>query len=181
MSRRSWIPVCRSPLQLPGPPALGVPRLPALPMACLLACLLSGACGCSDEGDAAAGEALQRARDSFYAAIEAGDVEARIALFTEDALMLPNHGRTLSGKEQIATMLRAGGDYIFRLRNLSTIDLQLEGDLACAINEYEYAWFARGDEPQWHRTKNVHVWRRERDGGWRLHADLWNSSEPWTP
>jgi hypothetical protein len=29
--------------------------------------------------------------DAFYYAIEAGDAEARIALFGDDAIMMPNH------------------------------------------------------------------------------------------
>ena len=46
------------------------------------------------------------------------------------------------------------------------------------MNSYFYTYHTEGAEPQWHQTKNVHIWRRDPGGGWKLHVDIWNSDVP---
>jgi ketosteroid isomerase-like protein len=55
--------------------------------------------------------------------------------------------------------------------------MHISGDAAYTINDYYYTYHAEGDEPVWRKTKNIHIWRRQADGFWKLHADIWNSSE----
>ncbi|MCK4410429.1 MAG: hypothetical protein KAW67_10095 [Candidatus Eisenbacteria sp.] len=43
------------------------------------------------------------------------------------------------------------------------------------MNSYHYTWHAPDDEPQWHKTNNVHVWARDVEGAWKLRVDAWNS------
>ena len=121
---------------------------------------------------------LQKATDAFYTAVETDDVEARIALFSDDAIMMPNHWTRTEGREAIAAALRSGEGWVFRLRNRTVVDRHVAGDLAYVANAYEYTWHRDDDPPQWHRTKNVHIWRRDADGAWKLHLDIWNSDAP---
>jgi ketosteroid isomerase-like protein len=116
--------------------------------------------------------------DAFYASIEAGDGESRIEMFTEDALMLPNHWTRYEGKETIEEVIRGGEGWGFRLRDREVVDSAASGSLAYTVNAYFYTWHKEGDEPQWHRTKNVHIWKKGDDGAWRLHVDIWNSDVP---
>ena len=39
-----------------------------------------------------------------------------------------------------------------------------------------YAAVNSGDQAEWHKTKNVHVWKKQANGSWRLHVDIWNST-----
>lgn len=118
---------------------------------------------------------LQTAIDSFYTAIETDNIEARIALFADDAIIMPNHWTPTRGREAIAAMLRNSDGWVFRLRNREVLDFDIDSCIAYMVNSYEYTWHAETAEPQWHRTKNVHVWKRDHAGNWRLQIDIWNS------
>ncbi|MFC1481756.1 hypothetical protein ACFL6E_05880 [Candidatus Neomarinimicrobiota bacterium] len=52
------------------------------------------------------------------------------------------------------------------------LDTNISGDIAYTVNAYVYAWYAPGDEPIWYPTKNIHIWKRQANGSWKLHADL---------
>ena len=136
------------------------------------------AVGCGAEGESSVPADLSLAIDAFYASVEQSDVESRIALFTDDALMLPNHWLPTRGREAIAEIFRAGEGSVFRIRNREVLDIGVSGDLAYTVNAYEYTYHPEGEEPQWHRTKNVHIWRKDGQDRWRLHVDIWNSDVP---
>jgi ketosteroid isomerase-like protein len=140
--------------------------------------ILVSLAGCGPQGKQELPFDLLAAVDAFYAAVESGDVEARIALFSDDAIMMPNHWTLTEGREAIAEGIRAGDGWVFRLRDRTVVDSDVSGDLAYLANSYEYTWHRQDAEPQWHRTKNVHIWKRDPDGKWKLHLDIWNSDVP---
>ena len=123
-------------------------------------------------------EGLQAAIGAFYATIESGDVEARIDLFADDVLMMPNHWTMTRGKEAVATSFRSGAGAVFKLRDREVVRAVVSGDVAYTVNSYDYTYHPEGGSPQWHKTKNVHVWRRDPTGDWRLEVDIWNSDVP---
>lgn len=134
--------------------------------------------GCARRESTGVPADLEAAIDSFYAAVEAGDTEAHINLFADDAIMMPNHWTMSRGKSEIAGIIRAGAGYVFRLRDREVVDIDVRGALAYTVNSYYYTYHAEGAEPQWHKTKNVHVWKRDAAGDWKLHVDIWNSDVP---
>jgi ketosteroid isomerase-like protein len=121
--------------------------------------------------------ALTAAIDSFYQTIESDSHEARIGLFSDDALMMPNHGDRIEGKAAIAEVIRAGEDWVFRLRNRTRLDEGFGGNVAYTVNAYDYTYHPAGEDPNWHATKNVHIWKRDSGGEWKLHVDIWNADE----
>jgi ketosteroid isomerase-like protein len=139
---------------------------------------MAGVAACTPVNEEDAGLAeLERSISAFYDAIESGDNDRHAEMFTDGALMMPNNGAIVSGKESIGEVVRGGEGWVFRIRNLERAELDLNGDIAYTVNEYEYTWHQVGDEPAWHPTKNIHIWRRQTDGSWKLHVDIWNSSE----
>jgi ketosteroid isomerase-like protein len=144
----------------------------------LLAVTFSLLSACCPDRQTGVSVELLAAIDSFYAAIASGDHEARVALFGDSALMLPNHWTMTRGKAGIADMIRSSAGYEFKLKDREVVDIGRSGDLAYTVNSYWYSWHEVGAEPQWHKTKNVHIWKRDTAGKWKLHTDIWNSDVP---
>ena len=67
---------------------------------------------------------------------------------------------------------------MFRIRDRELIHASVTGGMAYTVNSYEYTYHRTEDDPQWHKTKNVHIWRRNSNGEWRLELDIWNSDVP---
>jgi ketosteroid isomerase-like protein len=122
--------------------------------------------------------ALTDTISKFYESIEAGDPEIRIPLLAEDVILMPNHWTIMSGKETVAESFRRSAEAVFRIRDREVIQMQVGKDLAYTVNSYYYTYHLKGDQEQWHRTKNVHIWRRDPSGAWKLAVDIWNSDVP---
>lgn len=84
----------------------------------------------------------------------------------------------LAAIEAFYAAVESGDGRVFRLRGRAVVDRDVSGDLAYLANSDEYTWHRQDAEPQWHRTKNVHIWKRDPDGKWKLHLDIWNSDVP---
>ncbi len=141
----------------------------------LCAAVLFAACNqpCDQTADR---ERLDEAINAFYDNIERGDKEAHAAVFTDEAIMMPDGYDYVQGKEAVTAMVTGGEGWVFRIRDRKVVDTRLSGDIAYTVNDYYYTWHAEGSEPEWHATKNVHIWHRQPDGSWKLHIDIWNSS-----
>ncbi len=113
--------------------------------------------------------------DAFYKAVNAGDQAGHAALFTNDAFMLAD-GWYISRGEAIKKSIRERSGWVFRLKDIKHLDYGISGDLGYTVNEYYFTWHREGAQPEWHKTKNVHVWKKQPDDSWRLHVDIWNST-----
>lgn len=150
-------------------------RCSQLRITLVLAAALAALPGCALRQDDGVPADLRAAIDAFYAAVEAGDDEARIAMLGEDAIMMPNHWTMWKGKEAIAEIIRRGEGSVFKLRDREIVDIDAGDAIAYTVNSYYYTYHPEGSEPQWHKTKNVHIWKRNSTGQWKLHVDIWNS------
>lgn len=121
---------------------------------------------------------LKETIQTFYNAIDNNLIETRIELLDERVILLPNHWTMMSGKESVAESFRRGANYIFRIKNRETVDFALSGDMAYTVNSYYYTYHSKDSDAQWHKTKNVHIWKKNEDGEWKLAIDIWNSDIP---
>lgn len=113
--------------------------------------------------------------DSFYAAVNSGNQQAHADLFTENAFMLSDDWTISRGAELKKSIAERRG-WVFRLKDLQRLEHHVSGDVGYTINEYYYTWHREGQEADWKKTKNVHIWRLQTDGYWKLHMDIWNHS-----
>ena len=147
----------------------------AVPSACLVASFLLGAGTPAGAQEASENLDLLATINSFYTSIDSADVDTRIDLLAEDVVMMPNHWTMTRGKEEVAAIFRRSAEAVFLLRDRDLIAMDVSGDIAYTVNSYYYTYHARDSDPQWHKTKNVHVWKRDAGGSWKLAVDIWNS------
>jgi ketosteroid isomerase-like protein len=131
--------------------------------------------GQKEKGDV---DKLRQTIAAFYDAVNTGNADKRAEMFTSGAMLLPNHWTAIKGKQAVGEVVKSGKDMVFRIKDLQRLELSVSGDIGYTVNEYYYTYHRKGEEPDWKKTKNVHIWRKQADGTWKLHVDIWNSSTP---
>ena len=105
------------------------------------------------------------------------DIAACVALFTDDAQILPQHGPPIRGRQEI----QAYFDDSMNPRVTYDTDTEMSivrGDLAVEQGRYRVRNVRRGSDVE--EGKYVHVWRRE-GNDWKLYRMIYNTDvEPRT-
>lgn len=100
------------------------------------------------------------------------DAAAAAALYTEDGAVLPPDSPPVSGRAAIAAFWRqAVATLGLKSARLTTLEVHSAGDLATEIGEATLDLAAATA-----KVKFIVLWRRDGDGAWRLHRDIWNGS-----
>ena len=118
----------------------------------------------------AARRAIEAAVASYVTASNQGDADALAALYTEDAVLLPPDHEPVQGREAIGAFWEQGTDPGLEIRMLR---VEVDGDLGYLVGRYNLP--ATAEEPA-DSGKYVMCLRRQRDGSWKLTADIWNRS-----
>jgi uncharacterized protein (TIGR02246 family) len=153
----------------------------------LTACAPQGADTSSDSAAAATVDpaavrtAIEAANSRFVEAFNRGDIEATLANYAPDALVMVPNQPAWNGHDGI----RAGGKAMFAALTpsgavLHTDDVRLAGDLAIETGRYEMTLTpkAPGAKPIQDKGKFLVVWQRQADGSWKIIRDINNSDLP---
>ena len=121
--------------------------------------------------------AFEEAYAAFSAAYRAGDAEAVVALYADDAFYLAPGGEIERGDVGrhfgfLSSFEPGAGPII----EFEIVDREVSGDLAYDIG---YFTFRRADTPleSAGRGKFIVIWKRSEDGAWRIHADGYSDVE----
>src|SRR6266404_5087530 len=106
-----------------------------------------------------------------------GDINSILALFADDAVLLPPNDTTLFGKEEIRSWWEEYFSY-FRL----TSSVETERDVTVAGNQaFDRLCFSvtiipkEGGARIVDNIRSLIVWKQEADGNWKITHQLWNS------
>jgi uncharacterized protein (TIGR02246 family) len=122
----------------------------------------------------AAARSTEAVSTALMAAIDAGDVEAALELWDEDAVLIARDGTETRGRRAIAAVLRSLIANGARLAiELSTIyetatTAVVTGSLTMSVAD------GAGGEPFVQRSESLVVYSRGEDGEWRVAIDF-----PW--
>jgi uncharacterized protein (TIGR02246 family) len=116
----------------------------------------------------------------FMEDVNRGDAAAGAAAYTDDAILMPPNHSPLEGKQaiekylaEIASKLQASNF------QLSILEVDVQGDTTIVRGTYSSSFTVPGtDAPMEDRGKTLNVWKRQADGSWKLHRDIWNSNMP---
>jgi uncharacterized protein (TIGR02246 family) len=134
---------------------------------------LSGLVGCGGHrqvAESGSRQAIEAAVRRYVTASNQGDAEALAALYADDAMLLPPDHEPIQGREAIGAFWRQGTDEGLQVTMLT---VEVEGDLGYLVGRYNLP--ATDEEPA-DSGKYVMCLKRQRDGSWKLTADIWNRS-----
>ena len=157
-------------------------KSPIRALAITLIALALGACAPAEEmadpaEDMAAIEAVRVAEGEAGAA---GDVEAFLALLTDDVITMPPNAPLIMGKAAAKEWLEGFvAQYTVVMDSYTTDEIEVSGDLA--FERYTGAWTLTSKatgESMSETMKGIHVYRKQADGSWKIARDTWNTSDP---
>jgi uncharacterized protein (TIGR02246 family) len=127
-------------------------------------CLTLGAC---TKDDALPRDVLQ----SFEQAFNADDMDACLALFDEDAQILPERGPIVSGRDGIQQYLQDQMTPVVSFNTEADMTM-VRSDIAIEQGQYRVRDVRRGSDIE--EGKYIHVWRN-RGGEWKLYRVMYNT------
>lgn len=119
--------------------------------------------------------AIHEVARRFSAAYLRGDAAAIAELYTPDGAIFPEQSPALTGREAIRRYFTLGPGRRITRHVITPTRVEIAGDVAYDYGVYEIAGTRDGNAWGPHRGKYVIVWRRDGDGVWRMHLDIWNS------
>jgi uncharacterized protein (TIGR02246 family) len=140
-------------------------------LACLLSAALVSACASTPKPpEAGARQAIEAAVRRYVTASNEGDAKALADLYADDAVLLPPDHEPVRGREAIGAYWSQGTDEGLEV---TTLAVEVDGDLGYLVGRYNLP--ATEEEPA-DSGKYVMCLKRQRDGSWKLTADIWNQS-----
>lgn len=117
---------------------------------------------------------IAAANEKFMAAFGDQDAAALAALYTEEGQVLPPNSDFVTGREAIQGFWQAVMDMGIRRAELETVEVEDHGKTAIEVSRYTL--YAEGDAVA-DEGKYIIDWKKK-EGDWKLHRDIFNSSMP---
>ena len=144
----------------------------------LLDCRLSRAA--STATDPSAAEAAVRQADADWAAVGTAGVEAWMAFYSNDAIVLLPRDQLANAKE----LVRQSVSHLLAHPHLAVawhpikVEMARSGDLAFVSGAYELRFSDPRGTAISDRGRRIEIWRKQADGPWKCILDTWSPDEP---
>jgi uncharacterized protein (TIGR02246 family) len=124
--------------------------------------------------------AIAAINKKFMEDVNRGNAAAGAAAYTDDAILMPPNNSPVRGKQAIEKYLAEIGSQLQASNfQLSILEVDVQGDTTIVRGTYSSSFTVPGtDAPMEDRGKTLNVWKRQADGSWKLHRDIWNSNMP---
>jgi ketosteroid isomerase-like protein len=132
----------------------------------------------------AADEAAIRKADMDWAnAAQSKQLDAWVAYYSDDAMVLPANEKLATGKEAIRKTI---GDLLgapgFSVKwQTAKVEVARSGDIGYSQGTYELTMNDPKGNPVTDYGKYVEVWKKQPDGSWKCAVDIFNSDLPPAP
>lgn len=121
--------------------------------------------------------AIRASTELFGAAMVSGDVEGLLALYTEDAVVMPPNMPKFEGKDALRTLFENMPTPSSATFTIHEIDGR--GDLAYVIGSVATTYDMEGmPEPLQDLGKYIEIRVKQEDGSWPIARDIFNSDIP---
>ena len=136
-----------------------------------LVCLIFNSC---TQGPIDVTSEITEANKGFMEAFNNGDANALAKNYTSNAKLYPSNSDVIEGQEAIFEFWNAVMNMGIKKALLETVTAESFGNIA--IEEGRYKLYVEGDQIV-DQGKYIVTWKKE-DGQWKLHRDIWNTSNP---
>jgi ketosteroid isomerase-like protein len=121
---------------------------------------------------------IEAANEAYGKAVANQDVAAVVALYTQDAILLPPDAPVAQGSDAIRAVLQGYVDAGAQSLALETTALDDQGDMVVDIGRYTLGLQPPGADPITDVGKYLQVYKRQSDGSFRIAYDCFNSDGP---
>jgi uncharacterized protein (TIGR02246 family) len=123
--------------------------------------------------------AIDRVREAHIAALNPGNVDAFVGVFSEDAVQMPPNAPANVGRAMIRAWIIAFLD-LFRVEfALEVAEVRVAGDWAFERGAYRIGLSPKaGGEAIQDVGKYITIYQKQADGAWLTARDIWNSNSP---
>jgi ketosteroid isomerase-like protein len=123
--------------------------------------------------DAFVRDAIAAANNHLMSGVRAGNASELSKLYTEDAILMPPGAEPITGTNSICDFWEAVLAMGLKELRTHTIELDIHG--TSVIERGEYRLFSEGGVLM-DRGKYLVIWIQMNDA-WRIHRDIWTSSQ----
>ncbi len=121
-----------------------------------------------------AAAAIAATNQRFMDAYDRGDAASVAAFYTSDGQLLPANSGTIQGHAAIEEFWTGAMAMGIKSAQLTTVELDVQGGTAIEIGQYSLAGEGGMVLDQ---GKYLVVWKLD-GGAWKLHRDMWTTSNP---
>jgi uncharacterized protein (TIGR02246 family) len=121
----------------------------------------------------------QSSAESYKSAVESGDIEALVSMFTDDGMIMPSDLPAVAGKEAIRAYFTAMIERSAQVLNIKVEEAFGDGDIGYSRGVFSSATTPKpSGEPINIVGKWSSVSKRQSDGSWKIYRHIWNTDEP---
>ena len=142
--------------------------------------MLLGACSSPKAIDLEADvAAVNQIWTQYSSSLNAGDIDRWVSLWTDDGVQMPPGEPSIIGKDQIRLRNNAVVEQFTFNMEISNEEVGVAGDWAFSRGTYAATLTPKaGGEPVHIDGKYMTILRRQLDGTWKIHRDVFNSNVP---
>lgn len=125
----------------------------------------------------AVADAVEGIWQEYAASLNAGDLDRWLSLWTDDGIQMPPGESLVVGKDRIRKRNQGFLDrYEFDM-NISNQEIETAGDWAYSRGVYKATLTAKsGGDVIYVDGKYMTILKRQSDGSWKIHRDIFNSN-----
>lgn len=124
--------------------------------------------------------ALRAAADSYHAAAQSSNFDTVQSLYTSDARIFPPNAPEESGTAGVENFIDAFSSLPAFEASFDSpmVALGPDGGMGFTIAAATLSFEGPDGEIVRNTFRDLHIWRREADGQWKVVVDMWNSATP---
>jgi ketosteroid isomerase-like protein len=127
-------------------------------------------------------KSIESVNARYTAAFNKGDVAEFVKVYSADGTAMPPNGTAVHGRAALAEWWQGGWEAGVRNIRLTTLEVFPHGNEATEIGRYQIDLQSpEGATVGGDQGKYIVLWKRDPQGQWKWHRDIYNSDLPLTP